>query len=121
MSTRFASRLRALLAEHGLSARAFSRQAGVDETFIAKILRNERTPPLAAVPHWLDLLNVPVADRDGWLEDASLCHAPPLIQDLVERLRRQLGEVPLRADAAEPAASYQATPPTAARRRRPSP
>ncbi len=76
------------LAKAGLSQREFARRAHCKQQALSEIIAGRRKPPLKHVARWAAVLEGHI-DRKTFEEFAALAHSPPLIQQLVAKLRRQ--------------------------------
>ncbi len=90
MLSAFGPILAAALESRGMAQREFARVVGIQQGSLQHILKGRRKPPLKAIPKWADALRLKGTDREEFLEAAYLRHAPPYVQDLVSRLRRQV-------------------------------
>jgi len=86
---RFGDYLGQAISKAGLSQRAFALQVKSHQQAINEIVKGKRTPPLARLDKWLDVLGTAV-EREKFLELARLEHCPAEIQTLVAELRERL-------------------------------
>ena len=82
-----------LLAQHlkrrRLSARGFALQVKVGTSFLRFVMLGERPVPPKRIEVWADVLGLSGEERERFVEEAWLTHAPEYVRELVERLRKQ--------------------------------
>jgi transcriptional regulator with XRE-family HTH domain len=91
--TLFGEQLRASLKANGLSLRAAARAVDVDESFIAKITRGDRTPPLEDLQKWLDVWKINAETQQTIMIEAALAHAPDILRDYISNLQIELDKL----------------------------
>jgi transcriptional regulator with XRE-family HTH domain len=82
----FAQVLGGLLQERNLSGRVFAGLVGMSQSYVAKILRGNRPPPLGALSRWMETLQLPATERKHLQLLAELEHLPPLAARVVTAL-----------------------------------
>lgn len=114
MAERFGDHLTQLLDRRGLTQAAFARRVGKAPGVINFIRVGKRTPPLAQMGRWAEVLELRGEERARFLELAALAHAPEEVHRLVAQLHRRVAalEAELAAAggrrAAEPRRGYRA-------------
>ena len=93
----FAGLLAQHLVERGLTATAFADQVGYSQSYLSKVLRCMRPPPLGMLSHWSDALALSAVERERFYLAAGLSLVPemlhPALVDLARRAHGRLGEV----------------------------
>lgn len=75
--------------------REFLEQAGVNAATLSDLKHREartRAPDPDTIRAWAKVLGLRGQRAEAFVEAAMLVHSPPYVQELVARLRRQLGE-----------------------------
>jgi transcriptional regulator with XRE-family HTH domain len=87
-------RFGALLVSHigraGMTMNGFAKAVGAGSSSISQIATGKRTPPLAQIERWADVLVLKGERRAEFLESASLEHTPELIQMEYAKLKAQV-------------------------------
>lgn len=59
-------------------------------SFVSRVLRGVRPPPLKALEAWARALDITADERDRFDELAALAHSPPMIRERFETMREKL-------------------------------
>ncbi len=86
----FGELLGKLLKERKLSQQTLAQHVGVSQATVSQVILGKTRPRLAKIRKWADGLGLQGQDREAFVQEAALCHAPPEVLELVDQLRRDL-------------------------------
>lgn len=89
----FGNLLLKLISRNGFSLRGFARRSGMTVSTLSQIVNGKRTPPLARLPLWIEILTPDTRQRDDLSLLANLSHASPEVAALVMHLRQRVAQV----------------------------
>ena len=82
--------LKSLIAQKGYGLREFAQRVGYAHSNISAIMAGRRPPPLDRIERWADALGLDGQERQEFLEEAYLAHAPQQVRHIVDRMRVEI-------------------------------
>lgn len=79
-----------LLEERGLSKSAFARDVGISYSQVIRVTLGARTPPLEALPAWVDALGLKGTERGRFILAGQFAHAPEAVREHLARVEAEL-------------------------------
>jgi len=78
-----------LLTERDLSIRAFADQVGVAWSFVHRVRKGTKNPPLTSIQRWADTLSLTGQARERFIDAAHWSHVPVAVRPwLLPRMKR---------------------------------